>query len=470
MHSLRSATGVLVLSTALLIGSAGGAIASADTSSSDAASTSSPSGGESNSDDENSSSSPLSPTESGSTSDESDATQSAADDSTQSAADVDDAAPAGIDGSLAADEESEAAADADALADSAVVDSENSDSESGALPSGAGPTVAEPVSRPSSGRDNGIVAAFTAQQTAKSDSSIPSAVAATSRSGSAVSDMRDGTPKADLVTESTSPTLPVYQPLATMVANVQTAVISLGSAAAAIPPALWALTYSQTPFSDAVALLESVLHSVTQSATAFAQLPSNLVALLGVPTVGADAILAGIANPSSDHRLVPVMDARPAAVIPALAPLFLQQTAPVQQVGGVAGQPAFAPGTPNALAALAAPTQVAPTSIPALAGHYDSLFDRAFGAMLVPLSLWALATGALPGLVGLLVIFGAGARVGYRQAKAGFALRVAGIARFAGSGPLGVVRSGTFIAIPQRGLRSAGTGIARLSLLGDQAA
>ena len=60
-------------------------------------------------------------------------------------------------------------------------------------------------------------------------------------------------------------------------------------------------------------------------------------------------------------------------------------------------------------------------------------------------SLWALAAVALPGVGGLVFLTLAGVRIGYRQAKAGFALRAAGIARFARPGPLGVVRSGHWL-------------------------
>ncbi|MGD9622617.1 MAG: hypothetical protein AB7G47_16975 [Mycolicibacterium sp.] len=469
MHSLRSATGVLVLSTALLVASTSGAIAAADTGDSASGSSTSSaasSDNESNADNQSSSASTASAT----ASDVSDLALSAEEESTQSPVDVGDAAPADTDESTAVAEESEAAAEADALADPEATGSQ---SDEGA-PSGSDePKAVEAAPKPASAsRDDGTVAAFTAMQTAKSESSLtPSATVATPRSMSAGQDMQAGMPKTDSLIASASTPLPAYQPFVTMVNNMQTAVVSLGNAAVAIPPALWALTYSQTPFTDAIALLQSVLNSVTQSATAMAQLPGNFVALLGVPTVGTDAVLSGIANPTSDHRMMPVMDARSAAAIPALAPLFLQQAAPAQQIGGVAGYSALAAGTPNALAAaLSAPIQVVPTSIPALAGEYDSIFDRAFGALLVPLSLWALATGALPGLVGLLVVFGAGARVGYRQAKAGFALKVSGIARFAGPGPLGVVRTGSFITLHQGRIRSGGTGIARWSLLGDQAA
>jgi hypothetical protein len=67
-------------------------------------------------------------------------------------------------------------------------------------------------------------------------------------------------------------------------------------------------------------------------------------------------------------------------------------------------------------------------------------------------SLWALAAVALPGAGGLVILTLAGVRIGYRQAKAGCALRTAGIARFARPGPLGVVRSGSLVVVRPRGL------------------
>ena len=71
----------------------------------------------------------------------------------------------------------------------------------------------------------------------------------------------------------------------------------------------------------------------------------------------------------------------------------------------------------------------------------------------VAVSVAALAAGALPGVGGLVILTLAGVRIGYRQAKAGFVLRTAGIARFAGPGPLGVVRSGSLVVVRPRGLR-----------------
>lgn len=53
----------------------------------------------------------------------------------------------------------------------------------------------------------------------------------------------------------------------------------------------------------------------------------------------------------------------------------------------------------------------------------ESFFRGAFGKLLLSVSLWALATAALPGLGGLVIFTAAGVRLGYRQAKAGLALR-----------------------------------------------
>jgi hypothetical protein len=94
-----------------------------------------------------------------------------------------------------------------------------------------------------------------------------------------------------------------------------------------------------------------------------------------------------------------------------------------------------------------APNGASPTGL--------SFFQHAFSELPLPVaaSLAALAAAALPGVGGLMVLTAAGVRVGYRHAKAGFAVRTAGIARFAPPGPLGAVRSGSLIAVRPRALR-----------------
>ena len=99
-------------------------------------------------------------------------------------------------------------------------------------------------------------------------------------------------------------------------------------------------------------------------------------------------------------------------------------------------------------------------------------FSRVFGEILLPVSLWALAAGALPGVGGLVILFSTGARLGYRQAKAGFAVRTAGIASFARSGavPLGVVRSAALVVIRPRALRVVRPGASSADHLLDRVA
>jgi hypothetical protein len=90
----------------------------------------------------------------------------------------------------------------------------------------------------------------------------------------------------------------------------------------------------------------------------------------------------------------------------------------------------------------------APRSVLPPAGQ--DFLEHTMRAVLVPASLSALAAVALPGVGGLLIVCAAGVRLGYRQAKAGLAVQATAIARFAGSGVLGVARSGSLVALRPR--------------------
>ncbi|MEH3141341.1 MAG: hypothetical protein PGN37_14420 [Mycobacterium kyogaense] len=72
------------------------------------------------------------------------------------------------------------------------------------------------------------------------------------------------------------------------------------------------------------------------------------------------------------------------------------------------------------------------------------------GAFIRNVSIWALFTAAALGIFGMISMTGLGAMVGFRQAKAGYALRAAGLARFSGPGPLGLVRDAGFVQIGSR--------------------
>jgi len=86
----------------------------------------------------------------------------------------------------------------------------------------------------------------------------------------------------------------------------------------------------------------------------------------------------------------------------------------------------------------------------ALSGSAGAAILAAAGVL--PISLAALAALALPGAGGLTLFTAAGVRLGYRQAKAGFVVQTAGVARCArpGAGPLGVVRSGSLLVLRPR--------------------
>ena len=205
------------------------------------------------------------------------------------------------------------------------------------------------------------------------------------------------------------------------------------------------------PVSDVSALVEDMLTSVAGAVVPLAQLPSDLLSLLGSagvqPVVGEVAGihgqgLSGAAGASvgSQLRLGP-----PLAGI-SWPPLAGVSGVPMTEAtGGVATLDVIALGRASA-ARMAPPEPDA--AFPIRAG---SSFRHVVGAIVLSVSLWALAAAALPGAGGLGCLTLAGVRVGYRQAKAGVALRTTGIAHFARPGPLGIVRSGSVIVVRPRG-------------------
>jgi len=210
------------------------------------------------------------------------------------------------------------------------------------------------------------------------------------------------------------------------------------------------------PISDISALLQDMLSSVASAVVLLAQLPSDLFSFLlgvaGVPPVvggvggthGRGLSAAGSASASVASRLPLGL---PLAGISG-PPLVGVSGLPVTgEASEVATLDVIALGRASAVSGMA---RVAPgAAFPIGAGS----FSHVFGEILLPVSLWALAAGALPGAGGLVILFATGARLGYRQAKAGFALRTRGIAHFARVGPLGVVRSGSLVVVRPRGLR-----------------
>ncbi|MFV9633712.1 hypothetical protein [Mycobacterium neumannii] len=226
------------------------------------------------------------------------------------------------------------------------------------------------------------------------------------------------------------------------------AFVTINGAMVTWSESLAALQTSKTPIRDAITSLQTMLTTVTGAVT---RVPSDFYAMLGIPassgppqsliggsgTLDArkvDAPTGGtLVGPHPGEATRPVGPAHSGSLFGTMAPR------PVQ--GKVATTDTVQPLSVSGTVPLT--TAAAPASA-------KSIFEHVIEAVLVPASLTALAAVALPGVAALLIVAAAGIRVGYRQAKAAVALRVSGIARFAGPGPLGVVRSGSMVALRQR--------------------
>jgi len=243
------------------------------------------------------------------------------------------------------------------------------------------------------------------------------------------------------------------------------------------------------PVSDVNALIQDMLTSVAGAVVPVTQLQSELAFFLfGItgaePVVDAWGRIDSAALSASVHAWVaselplpwafaaipglPVADI--ATGVAPLGGIAASNFAAMTQVGGASSLPGLAQSffrpvsselpLTGSLSGLAAPS----------GGVAGLMILNAAGVL--PISLAALAVLALPGAGGLTILTAAGVRVGYRQAKAGLALRTVGIARFArpGSVPLGVVRSGSEVVIRPRALRVVRPGALSAGCLVDEVA
>ncbi|KUI43832.1 hypothetical protein AU197_23420 [Mycobacterium sp. IS-1590] len=226
------------------------------------------------------------------------------------------------------------------------------------------------------------------------------------------------------------------------------AFVTINGAMVTWSESLAALQTSKTPVRDAIASLQTMLTTVAGAVT---RVPSDFYAMLGIPaSAGPPQSLIGgsgtldarkvnaptggtLVGPHPGEATHPVAPADSGSLFGTMAPRPVQNSVPTS--GAV--QPLSVSGT-------------VPLSTAAAPASAKSIFEHVIEAVLVPASLTALAAMALPGVGALLIVAAAGIRVGYRQAKAAVALRASGIARFAGPGPLGVVRSGSMVALRQR--------------------
>jgi hypothetical protein len=196
-----------------------------------------------------------------------------------------------------------------------------------------------------------------------------------------------------------------------------------------------------------------MLSSVAGAVVLLAQLPADLYSfLLGIagvqPVVGEVAGIHGSGLSTAPGPSSRLLMGQPLAGISGPPLAGVSGLPMTEATTGVAPLDVIALGRASAASMMAPPAP--DTAPPSGAG---SSFRYVGGAIVLAVSLWALVAAALPGAGGLGFLTLAGVRVGYRQAKAGVALRTTGIAHFARPGPLGIVRSGSLVLVRPRALR-----------------
>jgi hypothetical protein len=260
-------------------------------------------------------------------------------------------------------------------------------------------------------------------------------------------------PTTPAVTSESSAVAPVANPLVALGAVVPKGVVAVAPAVQAItsiPGVVVSLPTSPTPVTDVITAIQDTLTSVVVSGIAIAQVPSDIAAMMGFPSTIAPGAIGGTLSATRlSGAIDEPMPASAAEPPPEIAPTSgywgvpsagnTDEKSPLGSYSTTSMRQEISP----AAVATVAPEGIAPPAV-------LSFLEHTVSAVLVPASLLALAALALPGVGGLLIISAAGALVGYRQAKAASSLRAAGIARFAQLGPLGVVRSGSLVALHPR--------------------
>jgi hypothetical protein len=276
------------------------------------------------------------------------------------------------------------------------------------------------------------------------------------------SNSNDIAPATNADAAATDPVAPVSR----VVEPITNAVATVASTVESVPAVVMSLPTSATPVFDVITTVQNLLTSVSNAVVLLEQLPSDLASLLGVTAVDTAVLTAG--GGVSGAGPVAAADA---PVIAAPWPQALPGIWGVPLAGNVAAPAALGGIATAGLSQEVSTSGVAPL-VPAgvIPSDVLSILEHTVGALLVPASLSALAAVALPGVGGLLIICAAGIRVGYRQAKAGWAVRITGVARFAGPAPLGVVRSGSPVALRPRALRVVPPDASRVAFLLDQVA
>jgi hypothetical protein len=206
---------------------------------------------------------------------------------------------------------------------------------------------------------------------------------------------------------------------------------------------------------DATSVLEEVLTSTTDAVAPL----TDLAPLMGIAVTEVQLVTEGVGTRNRSA-------ARGGPALSAMQILrLLTQTSGSSFAGRATEIPTLLDGSnqtrsDSAASAFSTTGALAGTSSTPVAARAEpdaalperlQTFLHSYGQIIVAVSLSVMFAEALPGLIGLVIPVAAGMHIGYRQAKAGRALRTSGIAHLAASGPIGVVRSGSLVALrPQR--------------------
>jgi hypothetical protein len=276
----------------------------------------------------------------------------------------------------------------------------------------------------------------------------------------------DVPPGAGVMSESTTDPMDPMDPITTVTGPVTTAVVTVVGVMGRVPGVIAGLPGSPTPVADVITSVEAMLTSVTDAVLPLASVPSDLYTMLAGTAAPTTTTIGGGAS----YRLWRPMPADAPLLAPAMPAWQVVQSSDLWAAHGVSAPAALGEVAKASLSQELSISGAAPVATESvIPSGVLPVLEHAVSALLVPASLSALAALALPGVAGLLIVCAAGIRLGYRQAKAGLMLRASGIARFAGSGPLGVVRAGALIALHPRGVRDALRAVAPAPGLLDQA-
>ncbi|HNA50226.1 MAG TPA: hypothetical protein PK594_05200, partial [Mycobacterium sp.] len=328
--------------------------------------------------------------------------------------------------------------------------------ETSSTPAGAATTPAE-------------AAVTVAATTTKPDEGSSPTSATAAKQGEGSSTPTEGASSSNTATTFAAATDPANDPAtqSSTTTSAATTASTTRNATATFDPMATPLTDAVQSFVNAVAQLPSVLQPIAPGLVEplmqlMAQIPKLLAPVLNL-MADVEVIVRSVV-----HALVPnwgVSGAIPEMSMQAKGLMATWTTAIATVAPAVmpaAGElprtfitPLSGPAaalTPQLLSApfgiaVAPPQATAPASTASPLANLPGQIAQALREALRTVSLAELALAALPGLAGLLVFFATGVRIGHRQAKFGFAMEMTGIMRFAPAGPLGVVRTGSFIAV-----------------------